>query len=273
MSVKKIFINRIYVFIILILVILSCTEDDHLGYKSNKTIDKALLELSGKTIFFGHQSVGKNVIDGIESLNKDVLYIKDLRDVNLINVGNENAFYHNVIGRNTYPEEKIEDFIKLLNVNTIAKIDIAFMKFCYVDIGYQSSPEKIYEMYKNSIEKLEKKYKDTAFIYLTIPLTARETDIKSILKRLLGKYTSGKEGNIKRSIFNNILREEKKSTGRLFDIAEIESTCPDGSREKFLVDGIAYESLVKDYTDDGGHLNDLGKKIVAEKLILFLHEL
>ena len=34
--------------------------------------------------------------------------------------------------------------------------------------------------------------------------------------------------------------------------------------------GKEYYTLIPDYTDDGGHLNDLGKEIIAEKLLLFL---
>jgi len=31
-----------------------------------------------------------------------------------------------------------------------------------------------------------------------------------------------------------------------------------------------YFTLIPEYTDDGGHLNTLGRKIVAEQLLIFL---
>ena len=43
--------------------------------------------------------------------------------------------------------------------------------------------------------------------------------------------------------------------------------------ETFTKDGENYYSLVPDYTDDGGHLNEKGRKIVAEQLLILLANL
>lgn len=59
----------------------------------------------------------------------------------------------------------------------------------------------------------------------------------------------------------------------IFDLAKIESTYSDGSRETFTAQGQTYYSLIPDYTDDGGHLNEAGRKKVSEQLLLFLSNL
>lgn len=56
----------------------------------------------------------------------------------------------------------------------------------------------------------------------------------------------------------------------VFDIALIESTGPDGGRERFFKNGTAYYSMSPRYTDDGGHLNRLGQRVAASELTLFL---
>jgi hypothetical protein len=54
----------------------------------------------------------------------------------------------------------------------------------------------------------------------------------------------------------------------IIDIAKIESTYPDGSRCSFTMDGKTYYSMVPEYTSDGGHLNETGRKKVAEQFLI-----
>ena len=68
----------------------------------------------------------------------------------------------------------------------------------------------------------------------------------------------------------DLLREAYEGKEPLFDIAGIESVGPGGERESFDVKGKSFPALVPAYTDDGGHLNALGRKVVAEKLLVFL---
>ena len=67
-------------------------------------------------------------------------------------------------------------------------------------------------------------------------------------------------------IYKEMLEQKKP----LFDLAAIESTAPDGTRASFVRDGKTYYQMVSDYTHDGGHLNELGQKRVAEQLLVFL---
>ena len=78
------------------------------------------------------------------------------------------------------------------------------------------------------------------------------------------------DDNIKRSEFNDRLREEYGTKEFLFDLATLESTYPDGSKAIFKDSGKTYYHMVPDYTDDGGHLNERGRKIIAENLLIFL---
>ena len=76
--------------------------------------------------------------------------------------------------------------------------------------------------------------------------------------------------NIQRQKYNELIRNTYSGNEPVFDIALIESTSPDGSRVEHEKDGYTFFSLYEGYTDDGGHLNKTGRKIVAEKLIKLL---
>ena len=89
----------------------------------------------------------------------------------------------------------------------------------------------------------------------------------------MGRPVFGYHDNIKRGQFNDMLRKQYDGKEPVFDLAKIESTLPDGRRVTFTKDGMTYYSMVPDYTYDSGHLNELGRKIAAEQLLLPLANL
>ena len=92
-------------------------------------------ELASKKIYFGHQSVGYNIIDGINDIMKEIpeirLNIKETKDPSNFSIG---VFAHSSVGRNCDPKSKIDDFKKIMKSGLADKVDIAFFKFCYVDV-------------------------------------------------------------------------------------------------------------------------------------------
>lgn len=229
-------------------------------------------KLSQKKIYFGHQSVGFNIIDGIRDVMKENPQIK----LNIMQTSdpsdfNGAIFGHATVGQNMDPESKIDSFSALMEKGIGDKVDIAFFKFCYVDIRADSNPEKVYNLYLEAISKLEKEYSSTIFIHVTSPLKELQTGPKALIKKVLGKPLSGYSGNVKRNEFNQLLG--KNFQGRVFDLAKIESTFPDGTRSSFSNNGNIYYSLVPEYSNDGGHLNEKGRKIVAEQFLIFLANL
>ncbi|MBW2608023.1 MAG: hypothetical protein JRD05_10355 [Deltaproteobacteria bacterium] len=70
-----------------------------------------------------------------------------------------------------------------------------------------------------------------------------------------------------------MLRKEYDGKEPVFDIAKIESTFPNGTRCSFTKDGKTYYSMVPEYTYDSGHLNETGRKKVAEQLLILLAQL
>lgn len=217
-------------------------------------------------MLFGHQSVGRDLLQGLQTLAKDadvnlhVVEIKQPSEAQGVGV------FHSFVGTNGDPGGKCEAFAGLLlsTAQPAPAYDLAAIKFCYVDLGRESNttPAKLLERYASLVHLLHTVRPDLRLMHVTMPLRADPTGWKTNLKRLIGRATDEDADNILRNEYNDGLR--KKFAGEpLFDLAQIESTLPDGSRTSFSAAGRTIYRLAGEYTTDGGHLNDLGKRVVA----------
>jgi len=225
-------------------------------------------KLSQKKIYFGHHSVGFNIIDGIKDLMKENPQIK----LNIVETYNptdlkDGIFAHSKVGNNRDPVSKTADFTRFIVDGIGNKADYAFFKFCYVDIVNETDIDNVFKDYKGNITKLKTTFPKTVFIHLTVPLKVVQTGIKAWIKTIIGKQIGGYAKNIKRNEYNKLLINEYSETDRVFDLAMVESTREDGTRQTFTESGKTYYSLNPDYTDDGGHLNEKGRKRLAKQLL------
>jgi hypothetical protein len=108
---------------------------------------------------------------------------------------------------------------------------------------------------------------------VTTPLMRVQSGPKALLKRLLGRSPGRYGGNFARERFNDLMRQAYGGREPLFDLAAIESTRPDGRREVIRSGGRSAHALVPAYTADNAHLNELGRRRVAEELLVFLARL
>lgn len=221
-------------------------------------------KLADKYIYFGHQSVGKNILDGIaeSGINIQISEITEIGDKNT-------GFIHSYIGENTNPLSKLEDFsetIKSIN----GEIDISIIKFCYIDFNENTDIQSLLSNYMKVFDQLHDDYPGILFVHMTIPLVEQQNGIKAFVKRILKRPIYGSTENLVRQDFNALLRE---NYANIFDLAAIESTRPDGTRLEHMLKGRKYYSLYPGYTDDGGHLNETGRRIVAYELLKYLSEM
>lgn len=231
-------------------------------------------KLSQKKICFGHRSVGFNIMDGIKDLMKENPQIK----LNIIETSEKADFHvglfsHFRVGKNQDPKSKIDGFARLMEEGVGHKVDIALFKFCFVDVIARTDIENIFRYYKNNMSRLKERFTKVTFLHVTVPLMTVQRGPKAWIKKLIGRPVGGYNDNIKRNEFNKMLIKEYEGKEPVFDLAKVESTHPDGRMETFTKDGKNYYSLVPDYTDDGGHLNDKGRKIIAEQLLILLANL
>jgi len=281
-KMKNIRLKRSHIISLIILVVfMSCKRGDMKSInnkfpKLQEIPQEKWQKLAKKKIFFGHQSVGNNIIAG---LNDIMEYMPNI-NLNIINTTNltdfsNPIFAHSNVGVNGNPISKCDDFTRIMESGISDKVDIAFFKFCYVDIKQKSNVEEVFKAYKESMNKLANKYPNTIFVHVTTPLRVCQSGPKALVKKLIKKPLYGFLDNIKRNQFNTMLRKEYKGKTPIFDLALIESTYPDGKRKKNKQGGKICYSLIREYTDtdDGGHLNKYGRVMAAEKLLTLLAKL
>ena len=234
-------------------------------------------KLAGKKIYFGHQSVGYNIVEGMEEIVKANPRI----NLNIVKTSEPAAFEkpvfaHSGVGRNGNVDSKIESFENIMDSGVGDKVDIAFFKFCYVDVTRDSDPKKVFDSYKSAIEDLKSRYPRTKFLNVTVPICSVPKDIKRNLKQTV-KTILGRPGvvedNMKRQRYNLLLRDACFQKEPFFDLALTESVGP-GSKRCYTSKGTEKVFMMaSEYTDDGGHLNSLGRKKAAEQLLIILAEL
>ena len=241
--------------------------------------------LRGLRIFFGHQSVGANILEGLRTLTArtpDALTISELRETAGTNAASPPAsateqitrdaprpaplLLHARVGRNEAPSSKCEAFSQILDEGRAGRVDLAVLKFCYVDIGAATDVEALAASYTGCLDALGHRHPDTTFVPVTAPLRQTPGGPGVWAREFLGRTNHTKAANARRHAYNVQLR--RQYAGRpLFDLAASQCTGPDGGRETFSFGGEELESLRAGYTNDGGHLNAAGQAVAAAEFV------
>jgi hypothetical protein len=222
--------------------------------------------------FFGHQSVGNNVLGAVPGVYAradvaapPIVGLSDSPD------STDGYLMEALVGTNEDPQSKMRDFAEIVTGPTGDSLDVALMKFCYVDITADTDVDSLFQQYKSSMEQVSAERPNITLLYATVPLTTgSEGGLKGRIKSLLGRDDSELADNVARERFNALIRGEYQATGRLWDIAAVESTTPDGTRVAGDFEGSEYYSLYRGYASDNGHLNDLGSAEAAAALLLLI---
>lgn len=199
--------------------------------------------------FFGHRSVGNNILDGMG----DLMGMDAQRYTIAIDGSGPSWFEshsgigHTSIGSNQHPQTKIDHFDRLIRLDGYDNADLAMMKFCPSDsLPFGDMPgDEIWIAYRDMMAALETDYPELAIVWWTFPLAT----------------AADNRGNDQRAVFNNSVRQYCAAHECvLFDIADIESHDPSGNPVTSIT---GHESMWNGYSYDGGHLNEVGRQRVA----------
>ncbi len=227
--------------------------------------------LAALRIAFGHQSVGMDMLTGVADIAKDVPALKLNVVLSPTPVASP-SFVHFAAGKNEEPLTKVDHFVKFVDEAGGAAPDIAMLKFCYIDANPQTDMKVVFDHYRQAMTGLQARHPKTTFVHMTMPLRVIQTGWKVTVKNLLGRAIGGYADNTKRQQYNEMLRAEYGGKQPVFDVAAIESTRTDGSRVSFMHGGQTVFALAPEYTYDGGHLNEVGRRYVAGRFLVLLAE-
>jgi hypothetical protein len=236
--------------------------------------DTTWQSLATKRIFFGHKSVGTNIMDGVADVLRDEPRIGlRVADGEGALAGGGVAFAHGSVGKNGDPALKTDDFARLIEGPLGGKVDVAFHKYCYADVTEKTDVAAVFGYYRTTMARLSAEFPGVTFVHVTVPLVRVQSGPRAMLKLLLGQNPGRYGANFARERFNDLMRDAYRGKEPLFDLAAIESTRPDGSREAIQSGKRSGYALVPAYTMDNSHLNEVGRRRVAEELLVFLARL
>jgi len=229
-------------------------------------------QLMDQKVYFGHQSVGYNILDGVEQWQNETGIVLSKSFTRDFSSGAETSIVHFRVGENGEPHAKIDDFVALVSQIPEEEKSIAFFKFCFADFNEDTDVDELFAYFSEKMLYLKDKHTNIKFVITTIPAMAVQKGWRALAKKILGRAPYGYSQNISISEFNQKVLSEFKGILPVFDLAGIEVTRPDGTMETFRHKGKDYPCMPDYYASDYGHLNDFGARTVSYNLLAFLAE-
>jgi len=219
-------------------------------------------------VFFGHQSVGRNILDGIRQNHPNAKIVAyDSQEKGARKYG----IFHKSIGRNGDPYSKIDGFVECVQ-SAATPFDIALMKFCYADIDTMTDVNELFQYYQEAMNKLSRTLPGTRILHCTVPLRSIRLGIRSFLRLAFGRSVTAIQENIQREALSDLVRSDCLENSRLFDIAALESKSLSGSLCVPNYHAVRVPALDPYYSSDGGHLNGVGRRYIAEKFVQLIND-
>ena len=223
-----------------------------------------------RRVFFGHQSVGMNLLDGVRRLAEQEragFRVVETTDPLALVPG---TLAHSFMAENGDPELKLVSFERALDSGIGDVADVALLKFCFVDFSPSTDVRSLFAKYEAMLARQRARHPHLAFVHVTVPLTTVQGGLRGLVKRALGRVPAGLAENAKREEYSNLVRRAYQGKEPIFDLARLESTAPDGSVASES-DGVRrVPSLADVYTEDGGHLNREAQLRLAHELLSVL---
>jgi len=197
--------------------------------------------LARRRLFWGHQSVGDNLIDGAGSLGYGWNGVWGGSDYDGTTWG------HGYVEDNGDPWRKIRSFGSFVRDAGIgARVDAAGFKFCWIDFEPDTDVEALLDAYDAALADLAGDYPALRFLHVTTPLTSDDAARNAVRWR-----------------YGRSLIDAHAGTGVVLDLAAIEST--DSNGQACTLGGV--RRLCDEWRDDEGHLNAAGRSHAAKAFL------
>ena len=222
-----------------------------------------------RRVYFGHQSVGRDIIAGLEALSEEHALGLRFVQTRCPDAVSGPAFVDFLAGENANPASKNDALLRQLDARSHADGALALLKYCYVDISERTDVHRLFGDYRRMVLQVRARHPDVTLVHTTIPLTTVERGTKAWVKGAIGRPTQ-RGANTKRQEYNMLLRATFVGREPIYDLAAVESS---GGRCAIMTKEGGVQTLSPAFTHDGGHLNDLGRRTAAAALLDVLGDL
>lgn len=231
--------------------------------------------LAERRLFFAHQSVGGNVLDGVAVVLREhpeiPLRVAEITDASQMQGP---GLYHKRVGTNGKPATKLAEFERLAGAAfPDSSPGVAMLKYCYTDVRGDTDPVALFEEYRRQVDALRLSHPGLVVVHVTMPLWVDTGLIDHVGTLVLGKATPIRALNAARHRYNELLRQTYRGKEPFFDLADLESVRPDGSIADVRYQGVRVPALAREWTTDGGHLNDAARLRMAGAFLAILAKL
>jgi hypothetical protein len=223
--------------------------------------------LSKRTFYFGHQSVGANIVDGVREIaaQRPEIQLRIVSDAPTPAAGVLNEF---PIGRNEDPESKNAAMIAATQ-SALGPLPVVMFKYCFVDVDEAADVRSLFQHYRQTVAAVRSRHPEAVVVHVTLPLATEPSKLRYYMNTVRGIPTT-RDANARRNEYNEMLRAAFAGKEPVFDLAAVESTHADGTLEYGMRDGARVPALAPEWSADGAHLNAAGRKHVAEQFLATL---
>jgi hypothetical protein len=202
--------------------------------------------LKQRKVFFGHQSVGQNLVDGARMIGFPFARVTSGAELAATPWGEAK------IDKNRAPLEKISSFHTFLTDKGMGAVDVAGFKFCWIDFNANSNVDDLLAKYDAEVKLAKEKFPALRILHITPPLTTNEPKLNAI-----------------RWQFGRALVARYKNDGLVLDLAEVVSTTADGG----VCERGGSPRMCTAWALDRGHLNAVGSQRAARAFVIAVHRL
>jgi acetyltransferase-like isoleucine patch superfamily enzyme len=201
-----------------------------------------LAEIARAPVFFAHDSVGDDILDGLRVLTAPCKVRWTSRRV----------------GRNGDPIGKIDGFCRAVIEGPGRDAPVAIFKLSFADFEEDTDVSRVFDHYHRAIRRLYTTRPLTKILHVTVPLTRPQPEVGAWLRRRIAGGEAVSVKNAVRHEYSERIRDAFSASHAVFDLAAAQACAPTTDPSPVLA---------REMTSDGRRLSALGRERLATELV------
>lgn len=227
------------------------------------------IALSRRTMHFGHQGVGGDVIEGLQALlaARPDIGLRVACGASFPAPGVFNSFH---VGAGALAEPLAAAFLEGSR-SELGPDPVLMIEYGELVVAADPDVDTLLDRYQQAVAALRARHPQAVIVHVTLPLSI-DSKMRNFVSILRGQPMQ-RERNALRTRYNALLRAAYAGKEPVYDLAAVQSTRSDGTVEYVHADGERVYALAPEWALKGGRLNAAGRRRAAEDLLATLASL